>query len=128
MLFSYALVILSYLKEKNKGIKLERLVNIIFIIPAYTTLMISDTILPIFKHTDNSYLYLCIIIYLIVCSCFLALKATFFGVRITFVKNKSTYENRMYNSSVSMLNHSIKNEVSIILKSLVQKIPNRQLK
>lgn len=112
--FSYILLINAYLREDNKIIKLERLVNIIFIIPAYTILLISGTVLPIFINCDNKPLYMGLLIYLAASFSFFVLKFGFFGVRIKIQKNRSIYEKRLFNSGVSFFNHSIKNEISKI--------------
>ncbi len=112
--FSYIILIKAYFREENKTIKLERLVNIVTIIPAYTILLISGTLLPIFNNYDNKPLNMGLLIYLVACFSFLTFKFSFFGVRITIEKNKSIYEKRLFNSGISIFNHSIKNEVSKI--------------
>ncbi len=111
---SYILIITAFLREKDKIIKIERLTNIVFVVPAYTILLFSGTVLPIFKHTDNKPLNMGLLIYLIACFSFFALRVGFFGVRINIEKNKSIYEKRLFNSGVSIFNHFIKNEVSKI--------------
>lgn len=114
MLFSYILIITAYFKEKSSLLKLERLVNIAYIIPAYTVILTCDTIVPIFTRINNKYVYLSLVIYLIVCASFLLLKADFFGIRVIKEKDKRIIEKRIFDSSISMLNHAIKNEVSKI--------------
>jgi len=112
--FSYTLIIISYLREKDRIKKLERLANTIFVIPAYTILLFSGTVLPIFKQTDNKPLNMGLVIYLTACFFFFALKVGFFGMRINIEKSKSIYEKKLFNSGVSIFNHFIKNEVSKI--------------
>lgn len=113
-LLSYILIIKAYLREENKILRLERFVNIIFVIPGYTILLISGTVLPIYKNYDNKPLYMGLVIYLLATFSFFALKYSFFGVRITIEKQKSIYEKRLFNSGISIFNHSIKNEISKI--------------
>lgn len=113
-IFAYILIIIAFFRENSKIIRMERLANIAFVIPSYSILLFSGTILPIFKHSDNKDLNFGLFIYLIACFIFFALKVSIFGIKIKIEKNKSIYEKRLLNSGVSIFNHFIKNEVSKI--------------
>ncbi len=114
MLCTHALLIAAFIKEKHRLLKIERLVNMLFIIPIQIILICSEIIIPIFKLIDNDFLHVGLAICLVLYFSFFTVRVSFFGVRIILQKNRSMYEKRMFDSSLSIFNHAVKNEISKI--------------
>lgn len=125
MVCTHVFLITAYLKEKHRLLKTERLVNMAFIIPTQIILALSEIVIPIFKSHDNDYLHFGLALYLILYFSFFTARMGFLGVRIVLQKNRSLYEKRLLDSSISIFNHSIKNEISKIslCASLSKSIP-----
>ncbi|TYQ14554.1 UNVERIFIED_CONTAM: histidine kinase/DNA gyrase B/HSP90-like ATPase [Acetivibrio alkalicellulosi] len=113
MFLSFFLLIVAYFKEKNKFIKFERLLTNILIIPSYSVIIGLQTI-PYFIPRDTRNFHIGLFVYLIICFVFFSFCGSFMGFAIVFEKKKNIYEKRLFNSGISFLNHSIKNEISKI--------------
>lgn len=113
-IFSNALMINAYFKEKHTFLKTERLINMFFIIPIQTIFIISEVIIPIFKPTDIEYLNKVPIFYLSVYFLFFTTKLSFLGFRNILQKRRRSYEKKIFDSSMSIFKNSFKNEISKI--------------
>lgn len=108
------LLIQSYLKTKETKLKQQRLLTCVIITPGTLMSLMTNYILRAFDVNNAFYYNSSVIVLQFGAFIFFAIKQGALGIKLTLEKNSMDRTMRALTSGTSILNHTIKNEVSKI--------------
>ncbi|WP_382549270.1 sensor histidine kinase [Streptomyces sp. NPDC057131] len=114
ILITCLLLVLCVFKEKRKTIKNHKMITCIIVVPLFLFVLFTNVILPVFDVRGGWQLNPLIMIAEFLFFIYFSSRYGFLGVKIKFEKQRLSSTMQAVTSGTTLLNHTIKNEMSKI--------------
>jgi len=130
ILITCLLLILCAFKEKKKTIKNHKMITCIIVVPLFLFVLFTNVILPVFDVRGGWQLNPLIMIAEFLFFIYFSSRYGFLGVKIKFEKQRLSSTMQAVTSGTTLLNHTIKNEMSkidLVTEQLKKNVSNNAI-
>ncbi|MED4041016.1 MULTISPECIES: sensor histidine kinase [Niallia] len=130
ILITCLLLILSVFREKRTTVKNHKMITCIIVVPLFLFVLLTNVILPVFGIRGGWQLNPLIMITEFLFFIYFSTRYGFLGVKIKFEKQRLSSTMQAVTSGTTLLNHTIKNEMSkidLVTKQLKKNVSNNAI-
>lgn len=130
ILITCLLLILSIFREKRTTVKNHKMITCIIVVPLFLFVLLTNVILPVFGIRGGWQLNPLIMITEFLFFIYFSSRYGFLGVKIKFEKQRLSSTMQAVTSGTTLLNHTIKNEISkidLVTKQLKKNVSNNAI-